>query len=131
MDRAEAARAIVVRRTEWPVALNPSVAAARVSSALGSSGITHAIGSSLSVPAGRQRWRQYVRDDLGLSAGNRRKPIETQFSSGRRKTTARRDVSPQISEGEKTLLESAEAILRALENLSPEEDGPPTVLPCV
>src|ERR1700680_794486 len=52
VDRAEAARAIVVRRTEWPVALNPSVAAARVNSALGSSGITNAIGSSLDVPAG-------------------------------------------------------------------------------
>jgi farnesyl-diphosphate farnesyltransferase len=33
----------------------------------------------------------------------------------------RRDESPGMTEGEKTLLESAEAILRTLENLSPED----------
>jgi farnesyl-diphosphate farnesyltransferase len=36
-------------------------------------------------------------------------------------TRTRRDVSPGISEGETTLLESADAILRALKNLSPED----------
>jgi farnesyl-diphosphate farnesyltransferase len=33
----------------------------------------------------------------------------------------RRDESPEMTEGERTLLESAEAILRALKNLSPED----------
>lgn len=42
-------------------------------------------------------------------------------SSRSRGTTTRREVSPGITEGEKTLLESTEAILRALENLSPED----------
>jgi farnesyl-diphosphate farnesyltransferase len=42
-------------------------------------------------------------------------------SSRSRGTRTRRDVSSGISEGETTLLESADAILRALKNLSPED----------
>jgi farnesyl-diphosphate farnesyltransferase len=53
----------------------------------------------------------------------------SQLSSASRRTKARQalsaqrgeEVSPGLNEGEKTLLESADAILRALENLSPED----------
>jgi farnesyl-diphosphate farnesyltransferase len=62
---------------------------------------------------------QAIGKELGQLPGSQGTPSRP--SSGRRKTTARRDVSPQISEGEKTLLKSAEAILGALENLSPED----------
>jgi farnesyl-diphosphate farnesyltransferase len=56
-------------------------------------------------------------------------PNPSQLSSAGRRTKARQvpsaqrgeEVSPGLSEGEKTLLESADAILRALENLSPED----------
>jgi len=50
---------------------------------------------------------------------SQRGPARSSSRSGGR--TTRGDVSPAITEGEKTLLESADAILRALEGLSPED----------
>jgi farnesyl-diphosphate farnesyltransferase len=55
-------------------------------------------------------------NELLLARRDRSRP-----SSRNRGTTTRPDVSPGITEGERTLLESTDAILRALKNLSPED----------
>jgi farnesyl-diphosphate farnesyltransferase len=64
---------------------------------------------------------QAIGEELGSLLGSQRDPSVraglADFASAR----LRRDESPGMTEGEKTLLESAEAILRALENLSPED----------